>query len=157
MKKKVLISLLLILFLLALVFFIVADVRPLWHLRKQTKVFKEYVTKVESKNLMGIHERLEMSTSEYQKLKEEVLCDWRDCAREIPLTSEFNPDENMFNEEERNGMLEAYSKRSGVKVPLHLSNNSCEESLIVMIHDDKVYLEYKADLQMGWLPFVLLH
>lgn len=43
----------------------------------QTKVFKEYVTKVESKNLTGIHERLEMSTSEYQKLKEEVLCAWR--------------------------------------------------------------------------------
>lgn len=57
----------------------VADVPPLCHLRKRANVFKEYVTKVESKKLTHIYERLEMSLNEYLDLKQQLINEGWQC------------------------------------------------------------------------------
>lgn len=155
--KKIRCSVFIVLIILVLFFVAFAYVRPLYHFRKQAGVFREYVKRTEKKSLTKVHQRLEMSPSDYQKLKGEVFSSWKDSSDWICPSIDESGKYVIFTEDELNGTQEAYMSTWDVHVPLHLSDNSGYEYVIAVVHDDIVYLEYEAYIDIAWYPFGKVH
>ena len=143
MKRKIIVV---VLILIALAFGVIyayeAKIVPDRKFQRDTGVFDSYATVIATKEANYIHERLEMSVEEYKKLKQSFGEKWNE---ESPKDVQI--DKNMFSEEERNGACEVYCAKSSASVPIGLAKHSCWETLIVVIHEDKVYAEYIAEMK----------
>lgn len=110
--------------------------------REITEAFETFVTLVDVRNQSMVRERLEMSREEYEDFKQTLETTWE----AIPAEN-VNVEKRLFSEEERKGEREVFFAKSVIPVPLGLAKYSCWETLIAIVHDDRVYIEYSAELK----------
>ena len=99
---------------------------------------------------------MELSVEEYRELQESLENEWHNVDF-LVQDSQSRIDSQMFTEDERAGILKAYSKQSTKKVPLNMIKNICDELIIFIIHNDRVLAEYSAKMQVDKVPFFHLH
>ena len=150
--KRVIIGVVITAVLLCAAFIFVQDVIPMNAFSKRHKRFDRYMTKKLSDNgdwELGVwrKKRLEMSTEEYAKLKEELLQDgWYDETHRYE-DGISKPSESDFTEEERNGMQELLAHvYTPCKILGEERRRDICERLYVMTAGGKVILEYEAHL-----------
>ena len=142
--------------LLAILYWYESRKIPLKEFKAIVGRFEPYVVTVDIQSEYEVHERLEFSVEEYRELQESLENEWHNVDF-LVQDSQSRIDSQMFTEDERAGILKAYSRQSTKKVPLNMIKNICDELIIVIIHNDRVLAEYSAKMQVDQVPFFHLH